>query len=163
MRPTQKRNAAIGRFLGRTALCTVCVASLATPTEAQVPAGRYTTNGGTVRDGKTNLTWQKVAPADPSTWALARSYCAGVGASLGGTGWRVPTFKELLTIVDDSGVSPAIDAATFGAASADSPSSFWSASPVSGPAGYAWTVDFAGGGISFSRAVAETASVRCVR
>jgi hypothetical protein len=162
MNPLDLTNATIARFLGRMAICAGAVAILATPALAQAPAGRYTTSGGTVRDGKTHLTWQKTAPADAPTWALARSYCSGVGASLGGTGWRVPTLKELLTIVDDSGVSPSIDSATFDAASADSSSSFWSASPVSGPAGYAWIVDFAGG-VSFSRAVSETASVRCVR
>jgi hypothetical protein len=147
----------VARFIGSIVLG---VAVMGTSAEAQVLPGRYATNGVTVHDGKTNLTWQQTAPAGTFTWVLARSYCAGAGTSLGGTGWRLPTLKELLTIVDDSRSGPSIDTTAFGATSMSSP--FWSSSPVSGPPGYAWTVDFDAGN-SASSAVSETVSVRCVR
>src|SRR6202142_4217978 len=85
------------------ALAAVAMA-LAVPAGAgTAPAGRYTyPAAGTVYDTKTKLTWQRTAPSKEYTWADAKTYCAGVGAALSGTGWRLPTMKELLTIVDET-------------------------------------------------------------
>jgi len=127
------------RVLG--ALVAIAVA-LANLSQRQRPDRRYVvTNGGTasgtVYDTKTELTWQQAIPSTTYTWADAKTYCAGVGASLGGTGWRLPTCKELQTIVDDSRTNPAIDPNAF----PSTPSAwFWSSSPVAGSSSGAWLV-----------------------
>jgi len=154
-------NASIPRFLCAVAMMAV---TLPTPADAGAPAGRYVvTNGGTssgtVYDTKTKLTWQQILPSTEYTWANAKTYCAGVGASLGGTGWRLPTCKELQTTVDDSRTNPAIDPNAFPSTPAGW---FWSSSPVAGSSSVAWAVDF-GYGDTVSDGVSLTNIVRCVR
>jgi hypothetical protein len=129
------------------------------PVQASAPAGRYTSTGGTVFDTKTKLTWQQTAPAGTYTWANAKTYCQAVGASLGGTGWRLPTVKELVTVVDYSQTgSPKIDAAFLGTTA----SYYWSSSPVAGSPSAAWGVLF-NGGVVLNGVVGVMLSVRCVR
>src|SRR5664279_4073220 len=96
----------VARFLGSIVIVVLALTSAA---GADAPAGRYTVTSGTVYDSKTKLTWQQVVPATGYIWAAAKTYCVGVGASLGGTGWRLPTRNELLTIVDYSRTNPSID------------------------------------------------------
>jgi formylglycine-generating enzyme required for sulfatase activity len=137
----------------------VAVAFLA-PARANAPAGRYTITGGTVFDAKTKLTWQQTAPAESYTWADAKTYCQTVGASLGGTGWRLPTIKELVTIVDYSQTgSPRIDPTAFPGTPAGG---FWSSSPVAGSPSAAWYVSFIIGNVD-NFGVGDMANVRCVR
>ena len=93
-------NASLLRFLGAIIVAAVVTA----PAWATAPSGRYTITAGTVYDTKTKLTWQQPGPSATYTWAAAKTYCAGLGSSLGGTGWRLPTIKELQTIVDNSKV-----------------------------------------------------------
>jgi hypothetical protein len=75
------------------------------PSRASAPAGRYTATAGQVTDARTGLTWQQTASS--SNGGDAAAYCAAL--DLNGTGWRLPTIKELLTIVDDTRAKPAID------------------------------------------------------
>ena len=158
-------NTATPRLLGVIAIIAV---TLPTSADANAPAGRYVvtsggpdagTGNGTVYDTKTKLTWQQTVSSTSYSWADAKTYCAGVGASLGGTGWRLPTCKELQTIVDDSWIAPAIDPNAF-------PSTpvtwFWSSSPVAGSSSVAWAVEF-GYGDTVSDGVSLTNIVRCVR
>ena len=74
--------------------------------------GSYTDNGdGTVTDTFTGLTWQQ-AGLSSETWEQALTYCEGL--SLGGhTDWRLPTIKELLSMVDYSQIDPAINITYF--------------------------------------------------
>jgi hypothetical protein len=138
---------------------------LPTPAAASAPGGRYVvTNGGTsngtVYDTKTRLTWQQTISSISYTWADAKTYCAGVGSSLGGTGWRLPTLKELQSLVDYSQKTPPmIDSTAFpGVPSA----MFWSASPLAGDSSYAWYVGFYNGS-SNGFVVSSAHLVRCVR
>lgn len=134
------------------------------PTRATAPRGRYTASGGTVVDGATHLTWQQTAPATGgddgagrSTWVNAKGYCARLGE-----GYRLPTAKELLTIVDFSEASPAID--TSADAFPGTPSEpFWTATPLAGttPAS-AWFISF-DDGYAGNVDVAQPNRVRCVR
>jgi Protein of unknown function (DUF1566) len=136
--------------------------------DASAPTGRYVvtsggtdagTGNGTVCDTKTKLTWQQTAPSTTYTWANAKTYCAGVGASLGGTGWRLPTLKELQTIVDYSQSNPSIDSTAFPSTPV---ASFWSSSPLAGSSSLAWYVSFVLGDTD-SFGISNTNNVRCVR
>src|SRR5262249_9568805 len=79
-----------------------CVgAGLGSTAGAATPISRYSFPAtGVVLDNKTTLTWQQTPPMSTFTLSGALSYCAGL--NLGGTGWRLPTAKELLTLVDYS-------------------------------------------------------------
>jgi hypothetical protein len=132
---------------------------------SQCPEGapnRYTIGSGTVYDEMTKLTWQQIVPSTSHTWGDARSYCSGL--MLDGTGWRLPTEKELLTLIDAPG-PPAIDVTAFPAVP---PSIFWSATPgpfstVAQP--FAWWVSFHDIQSDFMdyHPTSDGAVVRCVR
>lgn len=121
------------------------------------PPGRYTINSGTVKDTRTGLTWQQSVDAGSYTGANAKTYCGGL--SLAGTGWRLPTISELLTLVDPTKYSPAIDPTAFPATPTDW---FWSSSPYVGSSGTAWLVYFYGYS-SYTDTNSSTYHVRCVR
>jgi hypothetical protein len=146
-------NAHLPHFLAAVAT----VVALTTPAHANAPAGQYTTANGTVYDNRTKLTWQQTVPSTTYTWAGAKTCCAGL--NLGGTGWRLPTVKELQTIVDDSQSSPSIDTTAFLSTSA---SWFWSSSPMAGSSTNAWGVNFNYGDTG-DFAVSNMFNVRCVR
>ena len=147
-------NAHVARFLAVVALATVAFTRSA---DANAPAGRYTTSSGTVYDTKTKLTWQQAVAPGTYTWANAKAYCAGL--SLNGTGWRLPTIKELQTIVDESQTNPSIDTTAFPSTPANW---FWSSSPLVGSSSYACSVSFNDGSADCS-AVSSASYVRCVR
>ena len=154
-------NVSILRLLGAIAIIAV---TLPTSADASAPTGRYVvtsggTGNGTVYDTKTKLTWQQTVPSTAYTWANAKTYCAGVGASLGGTGWRLPTLKELQTIVDYSQSNPSIDSTAFPSTPGNV---FWSSSPLAGSSSNAWSVDF-GYGYTGNVVVSNPRYVRCVR
>jgi formylglycine-generating enzyme required for sulfatase activity len=143
-----------------------CVVAMVLPlvfsvsADANAPLGRYTTSGGTVYDTKTKLTWQQAAPATTYAWADAKTYCASatVSSALGGSGWRLPTVKELQTLVDYTTTSaPVIDPTFQGPAAY-----FRSSSPVAGSPANAWGIDFTAGYIALA-GVTDMAYVRCVR
>jgi hypothetical protein len=85
------------------------------PSRASAPAGRFTASGGIVHDSKTGLDWQQVVSSTKYTYANAMAYCSGNTAALAGSGWRLPSIKELQTLVDDSVASPSptLDASAF--------------------------------------------------
>jgi hypothetical protein len=135
-------------------------------TDAAAPPGRYAVASGTVLDTKTGLTWQQNLPSTNYIWGsaglpgTAQNYCATL--SLSGSGWRLPTVKELETIVDFSISDPAIDPVAF--PGTPTLGFFWSATPLAttNPSG-AWGVKF---DLGFSRSdygVATQQYVRCVR
>jgi len=113
--------------------------------------GRYVDNGdGTVSDTCTGLMWQKDTPdlsgngtagnEDRLTWQGALKYCDGL--SLGGhDDWRLPSIRELLSIVDYSRSDPAIDP-ILGAVRG----SYWSSSTYAAGPKRAWNVPFWFGG-----------------
>ncbi len=149
----------------------VVVVVLATPASANAPAGRYTLTAATVYDTKTKLTWQRMPAPTQYLWADAKSYCgsAAVSTALGGTGWRLPTIKELLTIVDFSQPTGAhIDLNAF--PGTPPLAQYWSLTPYPLPPGassgtYIWTVVIAHGGV-FNVDISSNSplgDVRCVR
>jgi hypothetical protein len=92
------------------------VAVLTSFAHADAPNGRYVVSASTVYDSKTKLTWQRtIASSDscPYTYANAKAYCSTIGTSLGGTGWRLPTLKELLTLIDWAQTNQGFDTTAF--------------------------------------------------
>lgn len=111
-----------------------------------------------VLDNNTGLMWQQTIPTSTYTWENAVSYCNNLTyASY--TDWRLPTPKELLTIVDNSKYDPAIDTTYF----SNTPSSyFWSSSTYANDTSSAWRVNFNLGNV-YSDYKTDTSYVRCVR
>ena len=99
-----------------------------------------------------NLEWQADVPDRQFTWSEANAYAASLG-----DGWRLPTIKELLTLVDYETHKPACS--VFPACPSEW---FWSSSALSGRSAYAWFVYF-GYGSSGGVAVGNGLRVRCVR
>jgi hypothetical protein len=136
----------------------------------------YTDNGdGTILDNVTGRTWQKCSMGQSGancatgsaalySWTNAVNVCGNL--SLAGTGWRLPTDLELMTIVH-YGISsgPMIETIYFPATIAGT---YWSSTtyaPSTVPGSYdalAWSVSF-----SLGRVAADdktwTMYVRCVR
>lgn len=131
----------------------------------------FTENGdGTVTDNNTGLIWQKENGSTYNWYAAAGildatnnpsslNVCGSL--SLGGhADWRLPSKKELVSIVDYSIPSPGptINALFTGSSS----SYYWTSTELAGSQTYGWAVSFNDGNVSF---VSKTAPnpVRCVR
>ena len=156
-------NVFIFRFLGTLAI--IAVVGLPSSADANAPAGQYVVPGGasgngTVYDTKSKLTWQQTVSLTRYAWSDAKTYCAGRGASLEGTGWRLPTIKELVSIMDHSQTfGPTIDGSAF----PGTPTAwfYWSSSLTQSPS-VAWDANF-NQGYTYSDGVSNTGYVRCVR
>jgi len=125
---------------------------------AAAPVGRYVVSVDVVQDTVTGLVWQRASSAG-SVLSAARDSCRTL--SLGGTSgnWRLPTKKELETIVDVRSFEPSIDSLAF----PNTPSTqFWTSTAVAGSGGAQWVVDFASGA-SVDSDVTTLSAVRCVR
>lgn len=79
------------------------------------PEPRYSIEGqapdDVVTDRGTQLSWQRRPSQQTYDFDAARAYCTDL--ALQGAGWRLPSVKELQTIVDESRPSPAIDEEIF--------------------------------------------------
>jgi len=117
---------------------------------------RFMANAGVVRDLGTQLTWQADDAPSSLSQADALSYCAGL--PLDGGGFRLPTLKELHTLVDEGRTLPAADPAFVGTDS----EGYWSATPLAQFPRSAWFVNFARGIDGFA-GVDTPQHVRCVR
>jgi hypothetical protein len=114
----------------------------------------YVLTEESVTDGGTGLEWQRKIDEVERTRAEATALCAARPG-----GWRLPTMKELQTIVDDSRADPAIDVVAF----PDTPSeSFWTATPFAPIPGSAWRTSFQRG-YTYDSMEDSTYRVRCVR
>jgi len=130
---------------------------------AKTPPGRYTIPGdGTVKDTVTGLEWQQdvvgtfmwSASAAPGS---AQAYCQGL--SLNGGGWRLPSLRELRSLVDTAKKNPAIDTDAFPDKNSGS---FWSSTPKAASSFFVWHVEFMNGKVDYAGAPADLL-VRCVR
>src|SRR5262249_10545959 len=119
------------------------------------PAGRYTVTADTVADTLTGLLWQRGSQA-AMTWSQALAGCDALVLPAF-SDWRLPSAKELMTIVDETRLSPAVDPAF-----SQTNDLFWTSTPLPASPDRAWTLDF-DDGTSIDEPVTTTASVRCVR
>lgn len=118
----------------------------------------YTDNSnGTITDNVTGLLWQKQDDGTTRTWDAANTYCAGL--SLEGTGWRVPTRRELMSIVDYGTYLPSINATYFPSMQNNY---YWSSTTYASSTTNAWSVDFYAGLVFFLNKI-NPYYVRCVR
>ncbi len=121
------------------------------------PTSRFVAlSGGLVSDTLTNLVWQRQASTTTMKWPEAQGYCSSMGS-----GFRLPTLKELFSLVDLTVTSGAtIDQIAF--PNTPAYSMFWSSSESPDLSGDAWFVDFTDG---YSTPSIESIwyYVRCVR
>jgi hypothetical protein len=152
--------------------------ALASFARADAPPDQYVLfNSGSsvIQDARTKLIWQRYASTAPVVFKDplgagndAFGACAGVSLSTFPTGWRLPSYKELLTIVDEaphteyeggSLVFKAIDPNAFPSTSALYP--YWSSSMAPSSPGSAYAVSFHTG-VSITQDITTPAYVRCV-
>ncbi len=102
------------------------------------------TCAGTVTDTSTGLMWQE-ATANPMTVEQALSYCESLNLC-GYTDWRLPTIKELHSLVDYNRYNPAINPIYFPNTVAGSDWPFyWTSTTNFSFTQFAWAVTFYNG------------------
>jgi len=133
--------------------------------DAHLPTPRFTDNGnGTVIDNLTGLIWLKDASclgqqdwstANESADTLAPEVCGLAPGS--GTDWRLPTRRELASLVDDRYVSPALTNTTGdGQWTAGTPftgvqsNGYWSSTFTADGLSNAWMINFDDGYMNYS-------------
>jgi hypothetical protein len=157
----------------RIAVPILTVATVGVLARADAPPGQYAAFNQAdtvITDNKTLLNWQRTVTT-LSTFSGAVAACNGL--SLGGfpSGWRLPSYKELLTLVDESPhmeyptgapVQIAIDGNAFPETPVTPfPGYYWTSSVDPNAAASLLVVQFADGqGVSL--AGNQTAWVRCV-
>jgi hypothetical protein len=117
-----------------------------------------TSSTGVAVDRVTNLVWQRNLDAETYSSSEAGTHCACLDLD-GRSGWRLPTRMELISIVDFTRRSPAIDPGVF----PGTPDQwFWTSSPVADKPGFVWYIYFETG---FSKFIDGESRyrVRCVR
>jgi hypothetical protein len=117
----------------------------------------FATDEDTVKDSATQLVWQRAAPDQAFGFDAAGTYCSDL--ELDGKGWRLPSIKELQTLVDEARQLPAIDPVAFPHTQTDY---YWTASSVTGVEDQAWAVSFRYGFDGAFETKTEQ-HVRCVR
>jgi hypothetical protein len=126
------------------------------------PGGRtpdYRVDRDVVRDGATQLDWQRVPSTMPRNFLDAAAYCQGL--SLAGAGWRVPTLKELLTLVDTTQRDPATERRAFEELTQSE--RYWTSTAYLNQRDAHYKVDFMLGGTTIRGTSSELYYVRCVR
>jgi hypothetical protein len=147
MTPHRLRSIAAG------AIVALVIASQAHATAPGDQYGIFDMNDLYITDTKTGLVWQRHASTTAVSFADAALVCSSLSLQPGElSGWRVPSYKELLTIVDeepqseyDSGqlVPKAIDTNAFPRTQVDA--SYWTSSVYPVGSGRAYAVNFSDG------------------
>ncbi len=147
------------------------------PAPSQVDSGRFIDHkNGTVSDHATGLMWKKCS--EGQTWHKTDNNCQGQAAGItwddalnqaeilnagrgfaGFNDWRLPTVKELSTLVEYDRPTP-IDLKVFPA----TPNLwYWSSTPYQRQGTRAWFVAFGSGDVSIERIDNPSLHVRLVR
>ena len=118
----------------------------------------YQDNGdGTVTDLNTLLMWQQADNGSTREWQTACDYCEYLNLA-GYSDWRIPTRRELISIVDVGKVYPAINTDYF--PDCQTSTVYWSGDAIG--TSMAWIVNFQAGRV-LSVSMSHDVSVKCVR
>jgi hypothetical protein len=132
--------------------------------------GLFSSSTLTIFDNYTLLRWQRAAPTTQYDFNGASAYCQALSLD-GYVNWRVPSYKELMTLVDehphfeyDNGslVAHAIDPNAFPQTAVQT--FYWTSSEVPQavpPPIYGYAVNF-GDGTGQQAGLTQTLYVRCV-
>lgn len=113
-----------------------------------------------VTDNTTGLEWQDDAAAATTQGNESASVAYCDGLTLGGhNDWRLPTLKELTTIIDYSISNPPTNAKFHNVAA----SGYWSSTRDAYLTSFAWGIDFNTNGENFLTDAADSHYSRCVR
>lgn len=140
--------------------------------QAVAPPNLYTVlSADEVRDNYTELVWQRDGRASGLLgWEAAARYCEEL--TLGGeTTWRLPSIRELATLVDEALVAPSIDRTMFPDTQygARSNNWYWASHHARNRSDAAWGLNFDDGFTGFNAGAAgswnhwTTAYAKCVR
>ncbi len=115
--------------------------------------------GNLVKDEQNAIYWQDTLASQVSSedWDDAELYCSKLVLD-GMEKWRLPTFRELLSIVDYKLVHPAINPLF----SYTNEGTYWTSTDFSPTPARAWTIDFRTGETYYNYKTTNHA-VRCVR
>lgn len=122
------------------------------------PRAEYTLTTDAVLDPRTGLTWQRRLASAGQPWVQAIATCQAATTD-GKTGWRLPTARELESLVD---VRRAIAPAWSAAFDAETAFVAWSITDVPGDASRAVVVDFDVAHATSTLDRTAQAAVRCV-
>ena len=103
-----------------------------------------------VKDNYTNLIWQRRDSDALLTWEQAVQYCASL--DLGQNTWRLPSIREISTLVDEALVAPAINRNMFPDTKygARSENWYWASHQAVGREPAAWALNFDDGFTGFN-------------
>ncbi len=158
------------RTMLRVGLAALAIALPATATAPKTQYERFTTDAVEITDLETTLVWDRKRVTKQANPGVAQSSCNSTVFPPNG---RVPTVKELLTLVDedphteyDTAFKPPyvqkyIDQNAFADTKSPIDKPYWTSTPGFNP-GEFWTVDFKTGKTAIKTAV-EPLYVRCVR
>ncbi len=105
---------------------------------------RFIDNGdGTISDKETGLMWAKAGSEKELNFEGAKNYCKNLKLAKH-KDWRLPTIKELISIIDYEKYRPAIDP-IFQCES----SWYWSGTKFAVDSGCAWIVSFGNGSVGW--------------
>jgi len=120
----------------------------------------FTDNGdGSITDNNTGIMWQQNDDGIARTWDQAVAYCDGLTLA-GYSDWRLPSKKELVSIVNYGLVNPSIDIHYF---PATRESYYWSSTTYVGDPVSAWVVGFYSGDFRYDYHKDSSLYVRCAR
>lgn len=106
-------------------------------------AARYTDNGnGTITDTQTKMVWQQTADGVQRTWEDAITYCENLSLA-DKISWRLPNFRALQSLLDDTRVAPALDPLFLGAWEME----YWSSTTQEFDSTRVWALNFEQGSI----------------
>ena len=119
----------------------------------------FKVNGdGSVTDLASGLIWQQQDDGVTRTQGLARTYCRSLVLA-GSSNWRIPSIKELVSIIDDRARNPTIETQLFPATANNL---YWSSPSFASLSSKAWAIDFTVGVVRSENKTTNTL-VRCVR
>lgn len=128
-------------------------------TAVSPPNSAYTIGTTTVTDNVTGLVWQRTDDNTLRTWGEAWDYCTDNTPGLPGSGWRLPSRTELMSIVYYGTYNEAINSVAFPGTNS---LYYWSASTYAVSSDNAWIVYFYNGNVNNNNK-SNNNNVRCVR